>query len=106
MPVFSLRSKKSLGVGEFLDLKPLVDLCNKTGLKLIQLLPLNDTSVTKTWVDSYPYRFSSDLSLPKLLFVEDTGTRGSSHRAPDAQAGICNNQLARERPIHESAQQS
>jgi len=54
--VFSLRTTKSLGVGEFLDLKSLVDLCNKMGLKLIQLLPVNDTSVTGTWVDSYPYR--------------------------------------------------
>lgn len=45
-----------MGVGEFLDLKLLVDLSVKMGIKLIQILPINDTSVTGTWVDSYPYR--------------------------------------------------
>lgn len=55
IPVFSLRSKNSFGVGEFADIKLLVDWARETGLKLIQLLPVNDTTATSTWTDSYPY---------------------------------------------------
>jgi 4-alpha-glucanotransferase len=55
IPVFSLRSEKSLGVGEFTDIKFLVDWAKKVGMKLIQLLPINDTNATGTWTDSYPY---------------------------------------------------
>ena len=55
IPVFSLRSENGLGIGEFTDIKLLVDWAVKTGLKLVQILPVNDTIATKTWVDSYPY---------------------------------------------------
>jgi 4-alpha-glucanotransferase len=68
VPVFSLRSKHSFGVGEFLDLKPLADWGEKVGLKLIQLLPVNDTSATGTWKDSYPYAAISAFALhPQYL---------------------------------------
>jgi 4-alpha-glucanotransferase len=63
IPVFSLRSENSFGVGEFLDLKPLADWGKKVGLKLIQLLPVNDTSATKTNGDSYPYAAISAFAL-------------------------------------------
>jgi len=63
VPVFSLRSKASFGVGEFADLKPLADWGKKTGLKMIQLLPINDTSATGTWKDSYPYAAISAFAL-------------------------------------------
>ncbi|HSZ85578.1 MAG TPA: 4-alpha-glucanotransferase, partial [Puia sp.] len=63
IPVFSLRSKNSFGVGEFADLKLLVNWANKTGLKLIQLLPVNDTIATHTWIDSYPYASISAFAL-------------------------------------------
>ena len=63
VPVFSLRSEKSFGTGEFLDLKPLADWGNKVGLKLIQLLPVNDTSATNSWQDSYPYAAISAFAL-------------------------------------------
>lgn len=55
VPVFSLRSKKSAGIGDFGDLKSMIDLVAKTGQKVLQLLPINDTSITHTWTDSYPY---------------------------------------------------
>ena len=68
VPVFSLRSKNSFGVGEFADLKPLADWGQKVGLKLIQLLPVNDTSATGTWKDSYPYAAISAFALhPQYL---------------------------------------
>lgn len=65
-PVFSLRSENSFGTGEFADLKPLADWGKKTGLKLIQLLPINDTSATGTWKDSYPYAAISAFALHPL----------------------------------------
>ena len=55
IPVFAIRTNSGFGVGEFLDIKLLVDWAKKTGLKLIQLLPVNDTIATHSWVDSYPY---------------------------------------------------
>ncbi len=55
IPVFSLRRKNGSGVGEFSDIKLLVDWAQKTGMKIIQLLPVNDTIATHTWADSYPY---------------------------------------------------
>ncbi|MDR3713813.1 MAG: 4-alpha-glucanotransferase [Puia sp.] len=66
IPVFSLRSKKSFGVGEFTDLKLLVDWAKKTGLKLVQILPVNDTMGTLTWQDSYPYATISSFALHPL----------------------------------------
>jgi 4-alpha-glucanotransferase len=63
LPVFSLRSKKSFGVGEFTDIKLLVDWAKETGLKLIQVLPINDTIATNTWIDSYPYAAISAFAL-------------------------------------------
>ena len=55
VPVFSLRSKESAGIGDFGDLKMMIDLMEKTGQRVLQLLPINDTTITHTWTDSYPY---------------------------------------------------
>lgn len=55
IPVFSLRSEQSLGVGEFHDLKQMVDWAEITGLRMVQILPVNDTTANHTWTDSYPY---------------------------------------------------
>ncbi len=63
IPVFSLRSESSFGIGEFTDLKPLADWCANTGLRLIQILPVNDTTSTHTWTDSYPYSAISAFAL-------------------------------------------
>ncbi|MEQ9427053.1 MAG: 4-alpha-glucanotransferase [Cyclobacteriaceae bacterium] len=63
IPVFSIRSKSGLGVGEFSDLKLLVDWAVKTGMKAVQVLPINDTVATHTWVDSYPYAAISVFAL-------------------------------------------
>ncbi len=55
IPVFSLRSEGSFGVGDFGDLDMLLDWVKATGQRVVQVLPLNDTTMTNTWVDSYPY---------------------------------------------------
>lgn len=55
VPIFSLRSEKSFGVGDFGDLKCLIDWATATRQKAVQILPVNDTTMTHTWMDSYPY---------------------------------------------------
>ena len=72
IPVFSLRTKDSFGVGEFNDLKLLVDWTVKLDMKLIQILPVNDTTATHTWLDTYPYAAISAFALhPIYLNLED-----------------------------------
>ena len=63
IPVFSLRSEGSFGVGDFGDLKMFVDWCAKTGQNVLQILPINDTTITHTWQDSYPYNSISIYAL-------------------------------------------
>ena len=74
VPLFSLRSEEGCGIGEFLDLKKLTDWCVATGLKMIQILPINDTTTDGGWGDSYPYKSISTKALhPIYLNVEKVG---------------------------------
>ncbi|MDD5139957.1 MAG: 4-alpha-glucanotransferase [Verrucomicrobiales bacterium] len=82
IPVFSLRSENSFGTGEFTDLKPLADWCQRTGLKLIQILPVNDTSATHTWVDSYPYAAISAFALHPLCLNLNSLIAGKKKSLP------------------------
>ncbi|HOF99424.1 MAG TPA: 4-alpha-glucanotransferase, partial [Paludibacteraceae bacterium] len=75
IPVFSLRSEESCGIGEFYDLKKMVDWAKKTGQRIIQTLPINDTILYHTNYDSYPYNAVSVYALhPIYLHLESMGT--------------------------------
>jgi len=63
VPIFSLRSQGSQGVGDFGDLKAMVDWVASTGQRALQVLPINDTTITHTWSDSYPYNSISIYAL-------------------------------------------
>ncbi|MDY3848259.1 MAG: 4-alpha-glucanotransferase [Prevotella sp.] len=63
IPVFSLRSEGSFGVGDFGDLRLMVDWAAKTKQRVIQILPIYDTTITNTWTDSYPYNSISIYAL-------------------------------------------
>ncbi len=63
IPIFSLRSEGSFGVGDFGDLKMMVDWAARTEQRFIQVLPINDTNMTGTWQDSYPYNCISIYAL-------------------------------------------
>lgn len=80
IPVFSLRSKNSFGVGEFLDIRKLADWADLSGLKLIQLLPINDTTATNNWMDSYPYAAISAFALHPL-YINLAEVAGTKHSA-------------------------
>ena len=71
IPVFSLRSKKSFGTGEFYDLKLMVDWAVLTGQKMIQVLPINDTILYHSNYDSYPYNAVSVYALHPLYLNLD-----------------------------------
>lgn len=74
VPVFSLRSERDFGIGQFTDLKILVDWASATGQSIIQTLPVNDTIMTGTWRDSYPYSANSSFALnPIYLDLELVG---------------------------------
>lgn len=81
IPVFSLRSEEDWGVGDFTDIKKLADWAHLTGQQFIQLLPINDTTMTHSWADSYPYNSISSFALhPMYLRVDAIGTLRSEQR--------------------------
>ncbi len=76
IPVFSLRSEEDFGVGEFYDLKKMADWAARTGQGVLQLLPINDTTMTRDWMDSYPYNANSTFALhPQFLNLPAAGVR-------------------------------
>ena len=75
IPVFSLKSEKSFGVVDFGDLKRLVDWAVSTHQKVIQILPVNDTTMTHAWTDSYPYNSISIYAFhPMYADIRQMGT--------------------------------
>lgn len=79
IPVFSLRSARSYGVGDFYDLRLLIDWAAQTGQRLIQILPMNDTTRTHTRADSYPYSAISIYALhPMYISLSDLGSLNDS----------------------------
>ncbi len=76
IPVFSLRSEDDFGVGEFYDLKKMVDWAAATGQSVLQLLPINDTTMLHTWEDSYPYNPNSTFALhPQFIHLPAAGVK-------------------------------
>lgn len=78
IPVFSLRTKRSFGIGEFTDLEVLADWASSVDMKLIQILPINDTTATNTWTDSYPYAAISAFALHPI-YVNVSEAAGKKH---------------------------
>ena len=76
VPLFSLRSCDDFGIGEFADLPKLGDWCVSNNLKIIQILPINDTTAHYDWRDSYPYNAISAFALnPVYLNLEQLGIK-------------------------------
>ncbi|GHT48832.1 4-alpha-glucanotransferase [Bacteroidia bacterium] len=75
IPVFSLRTQNSFGIGDFEDLHRMIDWVKATHQKIIQILPINDTTMTHTRLDSYPYNAVSIYALhPLYLSLDGVGT--------------------------------
>ena len=81
IPVFSLRSREDFGLGDFYDLKKMVDWAAATNQTFLQILPINDTTMTHTWTDSYPYNANSTFALhPMYLRLEAVGVLADADR--------------------------
>ncbi len=61
VPLFSLHTQSSCGIGEFLDLIPMIDWCTDHGFQILQILPINDTGSC-----SSPYNSISSTALNPL----------------------------------------
>ena len=82
IPVFSLRSKTSFGVGDLHDLRLLIDWAAETGQSVVQVLPMNDTTATYTYRDSYPYSAISVYALhPIYLSLTDLEPLKDAHQS-------------------------
>lgn len=66
VPLFSIFSHRSLGIGDFNDLKLITDWCRKTGNSIIQLLPLNEMGTVFC-----PYDALSSFALEPAYFAFD-----------------------------------
>ncbi len=72
IPIFSLRTERSMGVGDFGDIRNMVDWAVARGMNIIQILPINDTTMGGTWEDSYPYNANSTIALhPQYLALRE-----------------------------------
>ncbi len=77
IPVFSLRTAQSQGIGDFVDLRKMGEWAVATGQKVIQILPINDTTQSFCWRDSYPYSAISIFALnPLYLSIRELGAEG------------------------------
>ena len=72
VPLFSLYSKNSIGIGEFLDLIPFARWAAYCDMNVIQLLPVNDTGS-----ESSPYSARSAFAL-NPAFINVQNVQGSS----------------------------
>lgn len=89
VPLFSLRSTSSFGVGDLGDLRKFIDWLALTGQKIVQLLPINDTTLTHTWTDSYPYNAISIYAFHPMYI--------DLNRLDDLEDGLLREKFARQR---------
>ena len=82
VPIFSLRTEGSFGVGDFGDLKDMIDWVASTGQRALQVLPINDSTITGTWQDSYPYNSISIYALhPQYADIRQLPALADKERA-------------------------
>ena len=87
IPVFSIRTEEDFGAGDFLDIIKMVDWCKMTSQKVLQLLPVNDTTKTGSWKDSYPYSANSTFALhPLYLRIFECGALKDKKRMAEFEA--------------------
>ncbi len=78
-PLFALRSKDDLGVGDVGCLEELVDWAAETGFRLVQLLPINETGA-----DNSPYMAVSSAAIePTTLEITPERVPGLTREALD-----------------------
>lgn len=86
VPVFSLRSERSQGIGDFAALKSFVGWAASCGMRAVQILPVNDTTATHTWRDSYPYNPISVFALHPIYLDMAEWSDSKAFKAVQARA--------------------
>lgn len=87
IPVFSLRSEGSFGVGDFGDLQRMIHWVAFTEQRVLQVLPINDTTFNHTWTDSYPYNCTSSFALhPQYIDLRQLPPLADASRAAHYEA--------------------
>jgi len=76
-PLFSVYSKNSLGIGDFSDLKLLIDLAHQTGNSIIQLLPMNEVGPLFC-----PYDSLSSFALEPMYIASNTRPKDIQKKFP------------------------
>ena len=99
VPLFSLRTENDFGIGEYADLPKLGDWCIANGLKIIQILPINDTTAHYDWGDSYPYNAISAFALNPIYLnieqlwafppIDSLRILKACHTEPSGEAYLC-----------------
>jgi len=82
-PLFSLYSKNSLGIGDFSDLKLLVDFAHQSGNSIIQLLPMNEVGPVFC-----PYDSLSSFALEPMYIAPDSRPKDIQKRFPVGKARV------------------
>lgn len=94
IPVFSLRSAGSQGIGDFGDLEEMAIWAASCGMHALQILPVNDTTSTFTWHDSYPYSAISVFALHPLYLDLREWADSESYKAHKAEFSAINSEPA------------
>lgn len=86
IPLFSLRSWHSWGVGDFRDLRDMATWASGVGMRFLQILPINDTTRDGSWRDSYPYSSRSVFAIHPI-YLDPTPWREESFYEEFAKRG-------------------
>ena len=71
IPLFSLRRQGDAGCGDFAALEAFAPVAERMGMRIIQLLPLEDTTLYGDSRDSYPYRPLASTVLNPIYIAVD-----------------------------------
>ena len=83
LPLFSLRTEHDWGAGDFRGLGAFIEWLASCGFKMLQLLPLHDTTATRTRNDSYPYAPISAFALHPVYLDVETLARKAGVDVPE-----------------------
>lgn len=78
-PISYLRSCHDFGIGNIYDLKLLIDFCSLRQLRIIQLLPINDTGTLNLW----PYSSISSYAI-NPVYIDLNGVRAKYQNLIDS----------------------
>ena len=83
VPVFALRTEEDLGVGDTAAVKQMIDWCARHGFRVLQLLPINETTP-----ENSPYDVVSSVALDPTTIAFPPDACPSALRAELQRGGV------------------